>query len=71
MCAQRESEREKKTLRWVESPMQGSNPGSQDHDPSQRQTLNWLRHPGAPNMAILNENEQYASGKAVLLHGHK
>ena len=33
--------------------MQGWIPGPQDHDLGQRQTLNWLSHPGAPTVHLL------------------
>ena len=35
-------------------PNAGSIPGPQDHDLSQRQTLNWLSHPDAPEAPILS-----------------
>ena len=41
-------EREKQTPHWAGSLMQGLITGPWDHDLSQRQTLNWLSHPGAP-----------------------
>jgi len=42
-----EEEREKQTP----CPMQGWIPGPWDHDPSRRQTLHWLSHPGAPRLS--------------------
>ena len=34
--------------------MQDATSGSQDHDPSQMQTLNRLSHPGTPRSLVLN-----------------
>ena len=42
-------EREKQTPCWAGSPKWGSIPGPWDHDPSWRQTLNHLSHPGTPS----------------------
>ena len=46
-------EREKQTPGWAERLMQGSIPGLQDHDLSQRQALNQLSHPGALGFLFL------------------
>ena len=43
--------RDKQTPQWVGSLMQGSNPGLQDHDLNQRQTLNQLSHPSTPRVS--------------------
>ena len=45
---QREGEGQRERGREAASLMQGSILGPQDHDLSQRQTLNQLSHPGAP-----------------------
>ena len=42
--------REKQGPRWAGSQMWGSIPGPWGHDPSQRQRLNRLSHPGAPGV---------------------
>ena len=34
------------------SPMRGLIPGPRDHDPSHRQTLNQLSHPGGPAWVV-------------------
>ena len=41
-------ERDKQVPYWAGSPTQGWIPGGWYHDLSQRQTLNWLSHPGTP-----------------------
>ena len=52
----RQREREKQALRRAGSPMRGSIPGLWDHDPSRRQTLNHLSHPGAPILPFFNHS---------------
>ena len=44
----RQREREKQASCWARNPMWGWIPGPRDHDLSQRQTLNRLSQPGAP-----------------------
>lgn len=48
-------EKEKQAPHWARSLMQGSIPGPQDHDLSQRQMFNQLSHPGTPIFYILNK----------------
>ena len=45
-------ERERQTPRWAGSPMQGSIPGSWDHDLSWRQKFNRLSHPGTTESSL-------------------
>ena len=44
---ERPSERDKLSPHWAGRPMWGPIPGSWHHNPSWRQMLNWLSHPGA------------------------
>ena len=50
---QAKGEREKQTLCWARSPMQGLIPGSWGHDQSWKEMLNWLGHPGAPSFKFI------------------
>ena len=50
---------EKETPHWAESLMWGSIPGPWDHDLSQKQTLNPLIHPGAPEIFFPNKDERF------------
>ena len=52
---QEEWEREKQASRRARSPMWDLIPGLWDHDPSRRQPLNQLSHPGVPNRHFLKE----------------
>jgi len=56
----REGPRDKQTPHWAGSPMRGSIPGPQDHDPSQSHTLNWLSHPGVPSPAFKGKHINYS-----------
>ena len=47
---------EKQDPHWAGSLTWGSNPGPWDRDLSQRQTLNWLNHPGTPVLWLLRSN---------------
>ena len=58
----RRREREKQAPRWAGSQMQGLNLGPWDHDLSQGQTLNGLRHPSAPLSKALAMPKREASG---------
>ena len=60
----RQSEREKQTPHQADSPTLGSIPGSQDHDLSQRQTVNQLSHPGTLlNYILVKIEKKYKSTK--------
>ena len=45
-------ERDKQTPCWAGSPIQGSILGPRDHDPSWKQRLNWVSHPGVPSSCL-------------------
>ena len=49
----RQMEREKQAPCWVGSPTWYLILGPWNHDLSQRQTPNWLSHPGAPSWGVL------------------
>ena len=54
----------------AQSPMQGSNPWTWDHDLSQSRMFNWLSHPGAPYgyLFILRERERERAWIPSRLH---
>ena len=58
-------ERERSRLPRVESPIQGSIPGPQDHDLSLRQTLNRLSHPGTSKKIFSIKDIKGAPGGTV------
>ena len=65
----RQRGKEKQTPHRAGSPTQGLIPGSQDHDLSQRQTLQQLSHPGA--LSMLFKRDTNLSGNLPFLGDHK
>ena len=58
------------TPHWAGSLTQGSIPGCQDHDLSQRQTLNQLSHPGAPKLMFKHMQTSFQKIIFKMKHTH-
>ena len=61
---------EKQTPQGARNLMWGSIPGPQHHDMSQRQMLNQLSHPGAPNINSLKQKSMLLRFRKLGLAGH-